>query len=197
MANTPKLQSLRELITSGYPRELLENQLKEFSCERDQDVESFIHSKVIDYEISGLSRTYLYQLDSALPDGSPDIAAYFSLALTSVSFTDISDKKRQKVLGRTPGRTSQDHFAGLLIAQLARSDRYGADIISGDRIIADCESVIEAGRNYLGGKVAYLDCRQPLISYYQQYGFKLLSEVASESGLFKMFKVLPKLQHYS
>jgi predicted GNAT family N-acyltransferase len=66
-------------------------------------------------------------------------------------------------------------------------------IVSGNRIIADCESIIEAGRNYLGGKVTYLDCRQPLISYYQKYGFNLVSETASESGLYKMFKVLSKL----
>jgi hypothetical protein len=184
---------LRELIISGYPRELLERQLQEFSCQRDSDVESFMYSKVIDYEISGLSRTYLYQLDSALPNGGPDIVAYFSLALTSVSFTGVSDKKRKKVLGQTPGRSTQDHFAGLLIAQLARCDRYDSSVISGVRIISDCEAIIETGRNCLGGKVAYLDCRRALTAYYERYGYRLVSNQTSESGLYKMFKVLPKL----
>jgi hypothetical protein len=95
MANQPELQSLRELIISDYPKELLVRQLGEFSCKRDKDVETFMHSKAIDYEISGLSRTYLYQLDDALQDGSPDIVAYFSLALTSVNFSGISENRRK------------------------------------------------------------------------------------------------------
>jgi hypothetical protein len=201
MANLPELQSLRELIISAYPRELLERQLREFSCKRDIDVETFMHSKAIDYEISGLSRTYLYQLDNALPGDTLDIVAYFSVALTSVNFSGLSENRRRKVLGQTPGRSSQDNFAGLLIAQLARSDRYDTSTISGERMIGDCEAVIEIGRNYLGGKVAYLDCREPLIAYYERYGYRLVSERASVSGLYKMFKVLPKLaqdnQHVS
>jgi hypothetical protein len=184
---------LRELIVSGYPRELLDRQLREFCCKRDADVEMFMHSKAIDYEISGLSRTYLYQLNDVLPGSNPDIVAYFSLALTSVNFSGISDNRRKKVLGQTPGRSAQDNFAGLLIAQLARSDTYDTSTISGDRMIADCEAVIETGRNYLGGKVAYLDCRGQMIAYYEKYGYRLVSDQTSESGLYKMFKVLPKL----
>jgi hypothetical protein len=80
-----------------------------------------------------------------------------------------------------------------LIAQLARSDKYSASTISGDRIVTDCEALIEAGRNYLGGKIAYLDCREPLIVYYERYGYRLVSEQTPKSGLYKMFKVLPKL----
>jgi hypothetical protein len=183
------LAPLREQILTAEP-ELLKAQLREFRCTRDTDVESFIHNRAIDYEISGLSRTFLYLGGDA---DRVEIAAYFTLALTSVNFADISDKKRQKVLGRTPGRTSQDHFAGILVGQFARCDGFGNDVISGTEMMRDCEGIVEEGRNYLGGKVAYLDCRGTLITYYERYGYQLLRQEPTDTGLHKMFRVLPKL----
>ena len=51
MAKSLKLLSLRDLITSGYPQELLEKKLREFSCMLDSDVEMFIRTKAIDYKV--------------------------------------------------------------------------------------------------------------------------------------------------
>jgi hypothetical protein len=183
------LAPLREQILAAEP-ELLEAQLREFHCERDADVESFIHNRAISYEISGLSRTFLYLGGD---ERKVEIVAYFTLALTSVNFSGISDKKRQKVLGKTPGRNSQDHFAGILVGQFARCDGFGNDTISGAEMIRDCDGIIEEGRNYLGGKVAYLDCRNPLIKYYERYGYQLLRQESTSTGLYKMFRILPKL----
>jgi hypothetical protein len=194
--NFLNLQSLRELLLSGYPQELLEKKLREFSCERDPDVESFIKTKAFDYERSGYSRTYLYECFNDL-DGKSEIVAYFTVAMTSVSFTEISKNRKAKVLGGFPGRTSLDHFAGLLIAQLARCDKYDGMFISGQRLIEDAEDVIEQGRQYLGGKIIYLDCKEPLISFYERNGYVLLAQSPSSQGLSKMFKVLPKLPQRS
>jgi predicted GNAT family N-acyltransferase len=183
------LAPLREQILDSEP-ELLETQLREFRCIRDTDVEAFIQNRAIDYEESGLSRTFLYLGGD---DEKVEIVAYFTLALTSVNFTGISGKKRQKVLGRTPGRDSQDHFAGLLVGQFARCDGFDNTVISGTEMMHDCEGVIEEGRKYFGGKVLYLDCREHLRNYYERYGFLLLNQTSTETGLYKMFKVLPKL----
>jgi hypothetical protein len=181
------LVSLREQLCSSNPK-LLEVQLREFRCARDTDVESFLKTRAIDYEISALSRTFLYLARNTL-----DVVAYFTLALTSVSFSNISGNKREKVLGRTPGRNTQDHFAGLFIGQLARNDAFTGSDISGAEMLTDCEGLIEDGRNYFGGKAAYLDCRGSMIAYYERHGFTLLSQTPSEAGFYKMFKVLPKI----
>jgi len=45
----------------------------------------------------------------------------------------------------------------------------------------------------LGGKVVYLDCREPLIGFYEQNGYALVKPEPYPSGYFKMFKSLHKL----
>jgi hypothetical protein len=98
MRSDLRLAPLREQIHLS-DTELLEKQLGEFRCERDRDVESFLHEKAIRYERSGLSRTYLCLTRET---DAIEIAAYFSIAVTSVDYAEISRNKRQEVLGGTP-----------------------------------------------------------------------------------------------
>ncbi|GHU62136.1 hypothetical protein AGMMS49983_03040 [Clostridia bacterium] len=142
------------------------------------------------YERSGLSRTYLYI--------SPDndgfrIATYFSIAITATSFEGISKSRKAKVLGGKPGRDTKDHFGGILIAQLGRNDAFESTDIGGREMIEDAEAVIEKGRYFIGGKIVYLDCREPLIKFYQENGYALVNNKIYPSGYYKMFKTLPKI----
>jgi hypothetical protein len=178
------------LIASGHSQELLEDKLREFSCAMDSDVETFIRSKAIDYEKAGYSRTFIYE---AKDKGVASIAAYFTVAITSVSFADVSRSRKSKVLGGYPGRDSLDHFAGLLIAQLARADGVSKEVITGQQLIENAEEVIEQGRRFLGGKVIYLDCKEPLVEFYENNGYVLINNEPHSRGLYKMFKALAKL----
>jgi hypothetical protein len=189
------LHSLREQVAESDTRLLeLERKLKEFCCARDKDVESFIHDKAIRYERSGLSRTYYCTTRRTVCGvDRTDVVAYFSIAITSIDFSDVSRSCRARVLGGTPGRTSRDHFGGLLIAQLARDDKFDNEVISGAELIEICEGVIESGRNILGGRVIYLDCREELISLYERNGYKLMLDVPFDDNLYKMAKPLPRL----
>jgi hypothetical protein len=162
----------------------------EFSCSKDPDVEAFLKEKSVRYEYSGLSRTYLYIKQEA---NEPYIAAYFSVAITSTDFGGISRSRKEKVLGGKPGRDTKDHFGGILIAQLARSDAFDSTVINGEEMILDAEQVVEQGRYYLGGKIIYLDCREQLIDFYTKSGYALVSEKPYMNGYFKMFKTMPKL----
>jgi hypothetical protein len=186
----PRLKSLRELLLSGYPQELLEKELREFSCSRDSDIETFIRTKAIDYERSGLGRTYLY-LDGS--DENTNLVAYITIAITSVDYAGVSRSRRKKVLSRKPGRDSKDNFPGLLIGQLARDDRYDSTLISGSDMIADAESLIDTVNQTIGGMLIYLDCKDDLIKLYERNGYELLSDKEPDNGLYKMFKPLPKL----
>jgi hypothetical protein len=190
VTKTFRLESLREHLLSGYPQELLEKQLREFSCSRDSDIETFIRTKAIDYERSGLRRTYLY-LDGY--NESTSLVAYITIAITSVDYADISRNRRKKVLSRKPGRDSRDNFPGLLIGQLARDDRYDSTVISGSDMIADAESLIGSVNQTIGGMLIYLDCKDDLIKLYERNGYELLSDKVSNNGLFKMFKPLPTI----
>ncbi|MDR0499976.1 MAG: hypothetical protein LBG97_01835, partial [Coriobacteriales bacterium] len=143
------LKSLQELLVDeGYTKELLGQMFGEFSCERDKDIEAFIHNKAIDYELSGISRTYVYIIPGE-QDSETKVVAYFSVALTSINLADASSNRRSKILGKTPGSGFKDDFGGILIAQLGRNDAFAKSIIDGERIICDCEAVIESGRKWL------------------------------------------------
>jgi hypothetical protein len=170
--------------------ELLEHIIKEFSCEKDPDVEWFIKNNALNYERKGLSRTYLYIADVT---GFPVIAAYFTLAITATSFEGISKSRKAKVLGFKPGRDTKDHFGGILIGQLARTDGFDQSDISGQEMLEDAEVLIEKGRYYLGGKIVYLDCKEPLIKFYEQNGYTLVTQTPHQDGYYKMFKSLPEM----
>jgi hypothetical protein len=97
------------------------------------------------------------------------------------------------VLGGKPGRDTKDHFGGILVAQLARSDDFDSSDINGRELILSAEKIIEQGRYFIGGKIVYLDCRTPLIDFYRENGYALVSDGPYPSGFYKMFKSLPKI----
>jgi hypothetical protein len=118
------------------------------------------------------------------------IVAFFTVAITSTDFRDISKSRKRKVLHSKPGRDSQDFFGGILVGQLGRADGFDSSDINGQEMLSDAEIVIENGREHIGGKIVYLDCKAPLIPVYQQNGYNLVKEEPFASGYYKMFKIL-------
>lgn len=189
MRSDLKLFPLQEQIKETEP-EILDRLIEGFSCSADTDVELFLKNNAINYERKGLSRTYLYIYD----DGEMSyIAAYFTLAITATSFEKISKSRKASVLGFKPGRDTKDHFGGLLVGQLGRADGFESPDINGQEMIEDAEKIIEKGRYYLGGKIVYLDCKEPLIKFYEDNGYRLVIKDPYPSGYYKMFKTLPEL----
>jgi hypothetical protein len=188
MRSDLRLVPLQNQIKSSRP-ELLDRLILEFTCVKDSDVESFLKKNAANYERIGLSRTYLY----ITGDEYQRIAAYFSVAISATSFQGISRSRKEKVLGFKPGRNTKDHFGGILIAQLARSDAFGQSDINGGKMIDDAENIIGQGRYFLGGKIVYIDCKAPLIEFYQENGYALVVPDPYPSGYYKMFKTLPPL----
>jgi len=189
MRNNIVLTQLQKILKSDNP-ELLDSRIKEFSCTKDPDVESFLKNNALYYERKGLSRTYLY---IAKDSDKTRIAAYFSLAITATSFQGISKNRREKVLGFKPGRNTKDHFGGILVAQLGRDDKFSSKDINGREMIEDAEDFIEQGRYFLGGQIVYIDCKELLIKVYQESGYNLVIQTPYPSGYYKMFKPLPEL----
>lgn len=194
MSAAYEIVPLKSLIKTRKDKELLVIQLRGFSCSRDSQLEKYIHEQAIPYEIKGLSRTYLvYDVSKAAFVAAPSIAAFFTLAITATDYSEISKGKREKVLGSKPGRNTFDAFGGILIGQLARDDRYGADFIDGEALLQECEAYIEMGRQYIGGRIVYLDCKEALVKTYQKSHYKLLTNDPSPEGYYKMYKVLPEM----
>jgi hypothetical protein len=185
------IQSLGELLSNDISQELLDQKLGEFCCTRDSQLEKFIHSLPVVYEKKGFGRTYLVFDLAYGGQPIPPIAAFFTLAITATDYSEISKNKKAKVLGSKPGRETFKAFGGILIGQLARDDRYDSSFINGAELLNECERYIEYGRQFLGGRIVYLDCKEALVKTYQNSDYKLLTDSPSAEGYYKMYKVLP------
>lgn len=187
-----EVHSLSVLLSDKKAEELFEHRLKEFRCSRDPQLERFIHEQAIIYEKKGFGRTYLvFDTSSGYENRIEPIAAFFTITITATDYSEISKSKKAKILGSKPGREMFTAFGGILIGQLARDDRYGSDFINGETLLRECESYIELGRQYIGGRIVYLDCKEALVKTYQKSNYKQLVDVPSAEGYFKMYKVLP------
>jgi hypothetical protein len=190
MRSDLKLEPLCKRIEAA-PTELLDKLIGEFHCEQDSEVEAFFHHIAIRNEQKGHSRTFLYLSEDSR---ETHIAAFFSIAIAVTDFNVVSKSRKKKILDySTPGRDSHDYFGGLLVAQLARSDMYGHEDISGQELIWAAESIIDSGREFVGGSIIYLDCKEPLIDFYRGNGYDLVYSEPFSSSYFKMFKVLPEI----
>jgi hypothetical protein len=181
--------SLRSQVKEG-EQELLDRKIGEFFCAKDRDVEIFLKKSALRYEREGYGRTYLY---TAFHNGHVLIVAYFTIAITATSFLEVTKSRKRKVLHSKPGRDSQDHFGGILVGQLARADGFTSEDINGQEMLEDAEKIIELGREYLGGKLVYLDCKEKLIPFYEKNGYKPVRKEPYPSGYFKMYKILPEI----
>jgi hypothetical protein len=195
MRSNLRLNSLRKHLLSE-PEKLpeLEKKFKEFHCIRDNDIERFIQNNAVAFERSGLARTYFYTNDESDSfDEKMGIVAYFTVTVTAADFSGVGRNKREKILGRMPARDKQDFFGGLLIAQFARNDGYDGTYINGLEMMRDCLEVVESGRDYTGGRTLYVDCKKPLITYYENHGFRLLRAEPDANALYTLFTGLPRI----
>ncbi|MDR0875170.1 MAG: hypothetical protein LBN12_03045 [Clostridiales Family XIII bacterium] len=125
--------------------------------------------------------------------GLTRIVAFFTVAITSTDFRDVSKSRKRNILHSKPGRDSQDFFGGILVGQLGRSDDFSATDINGQEMLKDAEIIIGMGREHIGGKIIYIDCKAPLIPVYQESGYNLVKEEPFANGNYKMFKILPAI----
>jgi hypothetical protein len=192
-----EVHPLGHIMDMNVNMELLNRRIKGFRCSRDKQLENFIHDQAVFYESKGYGRTYLvFNISDLSQGGVPPIAAFFTLALTATDYSGISKNKKEKVLGSKPGRNTFRSFAGILIGQLARDDCYDSSFIDGEALLRECENYIERGRQYLGGRIVYLDCKEALVRTYQKCNYRLLTDVPTDEGYYKMYKVLPDKTFY-
>lgn len=186
---TYKVIPLGELLTKEYNQDKLNTAFKKFSCQRETDLENFLQEKAILYENANLGKTYLI-LDSAeLEKKNFVIAGYFTIAQKSVNISEISGKKRRKMLGAYPGRDKLKSVPAYLIGQLGRCDSYSSQQLPGDAILNECYNVISLASRIVGGNLIILECRDGMFAkVYERLGFKKLYNSLNEENLDTLYK---------
>lgn len=174
--------SLRKIIESeNTDKASITEALLTFKCKMDEDVQTFLHEKAIDFEEKHQTATFLSINDEKLKSGELQIDGYFSLAIKVFEFSDeISNRKKKLLSGK-----SDKQVPAFLIGQLARNDC--APKGTGKELLNLAIQYIKNAQNYVGGCLTYLDCKDNMIPYYEKYGFSFIQKSSNEDNLNQMY----------
>lgn len=185
-----KVIPLGEILAGEFDEHLIEQAFKEFSCQRETDLEDFLMQKAILYEKTNYGKTHLLvDMDKLEKEGKFAVAAYFTIAQNSVDISILSNKKKRKILGAYPGRDSLNSVPSYLIGQLGRSDAYSGDDLCGQQILNECYHAISVAAKVVGGNLLIVECRECMYEkFYEKKGFKKLYDELNEEGLFTLYQ---------
>jgi hypothetical protein len=153
------------------------------------DVEVFLHTKAIDFERSALSTTYLI-----FDEETNILLGFFSLAnkplmISKKNFAKLSNnqQKRLNQSGRCVGNKYQ--INSFLIGQLGKN--YSEDVfnakncLSGKELLTLAYDKVREASRIINTKYVWLECEEVpyLEKFYKSFGFTLIPNYISESGL--------------
>ena len=174
MAVATKIVALAELLDGGVLQIRHPQGFSRFTCERDSDVSRFLKAHAIQNEGTGSSRTYLALSSEALGENRLEVVAFVTVAITVTDYTTIGVDLRLEIMGRVPGVQSSNFFPGYLVAQLARDDRYTHEDFDASVLLPLAEDMIHGAISVVGGRFAYIDCRDELVGYYERQDYESL-----------------------
>lgn len=173
------------MMIDEYDEASLVEALSSFSCGYDDadslDVERFLKTHAIENEKMGISRTYLMMNDAAWEMGVPQIDGYFSIALKTLWFNQVSPD----LLEDTFGKSNLKNCPAFLIGQLARSVH--APKGAGESFLKIALSYIASASELVGGRFVYLDCNPNRQAYYERQGFSFLQQ---NKNYIQMYKII-------
>lgn len=160
--------------------------LAKFSCDRNREIENFLHNLAIEYEKSSSARTYFLATEDKI------IAGYFTL---SIGFADISKSTRLSAEDRQKLMMSKcpDHrIPCFLIGQLGRNDSFSRIQLSGSQILEKALAVLAEVKNQIGGKFVIVECEDDLVRLYEseQFGFRLFNTPSKKRKYNQLFRLL-------
>jgi hypothetical protein len=118
-----------------------------------------------------------------------EVVAYLTLAIAVTDYTGIDLERRLEIMGRVPGVESTNFFPGYLVAQLARDDRYTHEDFDASELLQLAEDKMSEAMSVVGGRLAYIDCKDELIDYYERQDYEPLY-FDEAKGLHKLIKPL-------
>jgi len=160
---------------------------KHFSC-RDKNVEGFLQDKALEFDKRNVSRTYLYVDEVAFASGAIVIAAYYTIALKTLSFTPAVSKRMIKDIDGFS--KDAESVSAVLIGQLGKDAVHGAELRGSDILSSAVDSAYEI-RSIAGCRIVFLECEsnEKLLAFYKANGFVYL-QTNPNSGLTQMVRFL-------
>ena len=182
-------KNLRKLLNE-YEEIDINEMLKNFRSIKNSgtknDIEIFLHEKAIKFEKSSISSTYVVFSEDN------EILGYFTIANRSLVISKenfgILSKTQQKKLGNSAAILKNGDLmtSSFLLGQLDKN--YSDDIenlITGRELLTFAYDLFLKIKELINVKYIWLECQNEpkLISFYQNFGFKMLESLTSEEGL--------------
>jgi hypothetical protein len=178
---TPPM-SLKKIVLGRSSEEIafLKQNLANFKCSRDLDVEKFLSQTAFEYDKCNKTRTYVCR------DETGAVNAYFSLSTQALELNDNIPKSFRKRL--TFGRTNLKWISVYLIAQIGKDDSCLINKI-GVELLEEAHRLISEASDIVGGRVVYLECKKEnkLRQLYEKEGFRYLQD---NEDLIQMVKII-------
>ena len=171
--------------------DLLHYILSSFSCAYDEDIQSFLHKRAVEFEELSKSRTYLIIDENQFenPNFALDklvIYGYISLALKVFTVpATTSNRQRQQLDGFSAKEHGKQisNFPCYLIGQLARNSNVPKESINGADLLKFAYDMIAISVDAVGGRNILVECHnnKKLIQFYLDNGFNKISQMSDES----------------
>lgn len=169
-----KVVNLQDLVEEA-GEEFTKECLSTFSCPMNQDVESFLRFKAIEFSKQGLSQTHLVM---ASYKKRMVLVGYFTLAnkTISVSTKNISNTTKRRIakFAINYPQIRKYVMSAPLIAQIGKNYANGYNkIITGDELLGIACDKVKGIQYDLGGRYVYLECEDKpvLTEFYSRNGF--------------------------
>lgn len=154
-----------------------------FSCNRDKDIENFLHDRAVDFERLNKSRTYLLCDDDIFrKEGRFVILGYFSVALKVLDFPENISNRTRKMLDGLSAKLHGEVIRSVpcyLIGQLGKNSAAAhAAAVKGSEFINHALFAIRSAQNFAGGRLVLIECRDEpkLTKFYIDNHFEMFGK---------------------
>ena len=173
-------------------KDLLEQILSSFFCEKDGDIENFLRHRAVQFEELSKSRTYLICDEEQLAsDGfyleNLTVYGYVALALKVLSVPEDTSNRVRKELDGLSGKIHNEpigDFPCYLIGQLARNAAVHRNALSGKELLQFANDIIAASVEAVGGRYVMIECHDDtkLVNFYTDNDFKEIARIPDEGN---------------
>lgn len=153
--------------------------LLNFHCEKDNDIENFLHNKAVEFDSLAKAKTYLVCDEDAMTKGRFDILGYISVSLKALILPEVMSIRQRKDIDGYSGKLHGMPIREIpcyLIGQLAKNSDIIQNSVSGKDLLSYATAVIRNAAKAVGGRYMMIECHdnEKLLSFYKQNDFKVI-----------------------
>lgn len=158
-----------------------------FKCDKDSDIETFLHDKAINHLERGICNVFLILDEAEFDNNNIKVLAYYTLSHRSVGFHDETSKTKIKDVSGFKDRIST-HV--VLIGQLGKyiSNGNSAELCISD-ILEFAFETIRASNELIPCRAVLIECSETIhnLQIYENEGFKFLQ---IDNDFYQYYKIL-------